>query len=285
VRSLASARARLDLGAYALAVVDECHASYAKSYRDGFLAALSPSARVLGLTATPFRSGANESLVDVFPNAVFGPSIASLVRLGVLVPPVVYGPKWPTMPPTHRAPPRGAGTALAAARSAAGGVAGRSAEDFSVWCDGDGRSAQAAAELQQWLDDAVAQWQVHAAGRRTVAFCESVATSKALARAFEAAGVAAQHVDGTTADDARSSAFRALHEHSLEVRRRTEGGGARGLRLTSCAVAERGVAGAVQLRRALGGVRRTARGMRVVAQGYQIRTCLHPAGACDLTCD
>lgn len=43
------------LAAYTLAVVDECHAAAAGSYQK-LLRALPPKARVLGLTATPFRT-------------------------------------------------------------------------------------------------------------------------------------------------------------------------------------------------------------------------------------
>ena len=53
------------MDAYALAIIDECHAAAAPSYR-ALLADLPAHARVLGLTATPFRSGANEDLSRVF---------------------------------------------------------------------------------------------------------------------------------------------------------------------------------------------------------------------------
>ena len=53
---------------YALAVIDECHAAAAPTYL-ALLASLPAASRVLGLTATPFRSGVNEDLSRVFPAA------------------------------------------------------------------------------------------------------------------------------------------------------------------------------------------------------------------------
>ena len=50
------------------------------------------AARVIGMTATPFRTRDDESLKDVFAQAVWGPSIAELIRAGVLVPPRVIAP-------------------------------------------------------------------------------------------------------------------------------------------------------------------------------------------------
>ena len=73
-------RATHSLESYALAVIDECHAAAAPSYL-ALLGALPTSARVLGLTATPFRSGAGEDLSKVFPRAAWGPSVSALISL------------------------------------------------------------------------------------------------------------------------------------------------------------------------------------------------------------
>jgi superfamily II DNA or RNA helicase len=88
------------LAEFSVVVVDECHAAAAPSYL-ALLRALSPSARVLGLTATPFRTSPEESLRAVFPRAVFGPSISSLIERRLLVPPRVYGPTNPRPIPSR----------------------------------------------------------------------------------------------------------------------------------------------------------------------------------------
>ena len=67
-----------NLDSYALAVIDECHAAAAPSYL-ALLDALPTSGRVLGLTATPFRSKPGENLASVFPAAAWGPSVSRLI--------------------------------------------------------------------------------------------------------------------------------------------------------------------------------------------------------------
>ena len=86
---------------FRLVIIDECHCAFANSYvtllqRLGvFAPADAPPAtacRCLGITATPFRSVADERLERVFDAAVWGPSITQLIARGVLVPPLVFGP-------------------------------------------------------------------------------------------------------------------------------------------------------------------------------------------------
>ena len=48
---------------------------------------------VLGLTATPRAAAMSHS--PRFPGLCRGPSVSSLIRQGVLVPPIVHGPKQP----------------------------------------------------------------------------------------------------------------------------------------------------------------------------------------------
>ena len=77
----------LDLG-YGLVVLDEAHAANASTYLR-LLGALPRAARLLGLTATPFRSKPCETLAQVFPPRGFvrGPPIAVLVAARHLVRP------------------------------------------------------------------------------------------------------------------------------------------------------------------------------------------------------
>lgn len=91
-------RAAHSLSQYTLAVIDECHAAAAPSYL-ALLAEIPRDARVLGLTATPFRVTPGASLKSVFPVAAWGPSVSQLIERRVLVPPLVYGPSHTIMPP------------------------------------------------------------------------------------------------------------------------------------------------------------------------------------------
>ena len=77
----------LELG-YDLVVLDEAHAANASTYLR-LLGALPRAARLLGLTATPFRSKPCETLAQVFPPRGFvrGPPIAVLVAARHLVRP------------------------------------------------------------------------------------------------------------------------------------------------------------------------------------------------------
>ena len=82
----AGCRLGLELG-YDLVVLDEAHAANASTYLR-LLGALPRAARLLGLTATPFRSKPCETLAQVFPPQGFvrGPPIAELVAGRHLVP-------------------------------------------------------------------------------------------------------------------------------------------------------------------------------------------------------
>ncbi len=74
-----------------LVVIDEAHAAYAPSYQK-LIDQLEPTARLLGLTATPYRSHSTERLSDVFTHLALGPSVSTLIERGVLVQPVIVGP-------------------------------------------------------------------------------------------------------------------------------------------------------------------------------------------------
>jgi DNA repair protein RadD len=85
IQTLNAQRSHLPVG---LIVIDECHRSMARSYRE--LISRHPQALVLGLTATPERlDGQNlmEAQGGIFQKIVPGPSIEELARLGRLVVP------------------------------------------------------------------------------------------------------------------------------------------------------------------------------------------------------
>jgi superfamily II DNA or RNA helicase len=65
--------------------------------------------------------------------------------------------------------------------------------------------------------DSIAEWRKHANRFRTVAYCQSIAHSKAVACAFREAGIPALHIDGETSDEIRIPAFRDLADGKIEI--------------------------------------------------------------------
>lgn len=66
-------------------------------------------------------------------------------------------------------------------------------------------------------EEPVAAWRKHGAPRATVAFCRSVAESRALAARFEAEGIAARHVDGEMPVATRVAALDAFARGDVTV--------------------------------------------------------------------
>lgn len=156
-----------------LIVVDECHHATADSYQS--ILDAYPQARVVGLTATPFRLDGH-GLGDLFGELVVAAYPHELCENRVLHRPKVWASKSPDL--------RGIKV-----------IAG----DYSV-------SALAERTNTQELNaDIVATWLKRAAGKRTVAFAVDVAHSKAITEAFRDAGVPAEHIDGATPRDERDA--------------------------------------------------------------------------------
>ncbi|MGF3022637.1 DEAD/DEAH box helicase family protein [Methylobacterium aquaticum] len=187
VASIPTLARRLDrIEAPDLIVVDEAHHVVADSWSailDAFLAA-----RVLGVTATPERAD-GRGLGETFDEMVIGPSVAELIALEHLVPPVVYAPS----------------TRLDLSK-----VATRA---------GDYDPGQLAAVMSSaaLVGDAVAHYQRLAAGLPAVAFCVSRAHSELVAERFRAAGIAAAHIDGNTPQAERRAMLAALGTGGLQV--------------------------------------------------------------------
>ena len=93
VASLATLHRRGERPAAELLIVDECHRAMAATVREVIDAY--PTARILGLTATPER-GDGAPLGDVFERLVSGPSVRDLTRAGHLAPAIVLSPAAPT---------------------------------------------------------------------------------------------------------------------------------------------------------------------------------------------
>lgn len=166
---------RLDqLPAPDLMVFDECHHIGSDSWSTLFHHF--PRARVLGLTATPWRLD-GQGLGNWFEEMVLGPSTGELIAEGSLSRFRLFAPAQPDL-------------------SAIGTVGG----DFK-------KGALAAAmDKPQIVGDAIGHYRRLCAGKRAVAFAAGVENSKHIAAQFREAGISAEHVDGSMSPEERDAA-------------------------------------------------------------------------------
>jgi DNA repair protein RadD len=169
-----------------LIVVDEAHHAVAGSWRK-ILNAF-PKARILGVTATPERLD-GRGLGDIFETMIVGPDVAELTRQQYLVPAVVYAPA--------------VDVDLSGVRTRAGDFA---ADDLAKVMS---RGAL--------VGDAVEHYKTLGDGVPAIAFAVNVAHSQQIAARFNAAGIAAAHVDGDTPTAERKHFIAALGTGKLKV--------------------------------------------------------------------
>jgi len=175
VASIQTIVRRLDaLPAPDLIVFDESHHIGASSWQAIF--ERFPSARVLGLTATPWRlDGAG--LGRWFSHMVLGPTTAELIAEGSLSPYRLFAPATPDL----------SGIATAQGDYQRGALA-------------------KAMDKPQIVGDAIGHYLKLCPGKRAVAFAAGVENSQHIAAQFRAAGIAAEHVDGSMSADDRDAA-------------------------------------------------------------------------------
>jgi superfamily II DNA or RNA helicase len=163
-----------DLPPPALIVFDECHHLGAASWERIFDAY--PDARVLGLTATPWRLD-GQGLGKWFGYMVSGPSTAELIEAGSLSPYRLFAPATPDLSDVAT-----------------------SAGDYQ-------RGALAKAmDKPQIVGDAIGHYRRLCLGKRAVAFAAGVENSKHIAAQFNASGIPAEHVDGSMRNEDRDAA-------------------------------------------------------------------------------
>lgn len=178
VQTLSARRNSAEIQAPTFVVIDEAHRARAQTY----LGALErwPGAKVLGLTATPWRSD-GKGLADLFEDVVVASTPSELTDLGFLVRCAGFG--WRTA----------------------------DLSDVSV-SRGDYNEAELAEAMNrvEINGDIVQKWLEHASGWRTVAFAVDIRHSKAIVAQFRAAGVPSEHLDGTTPKAEREAILRRL---------------------------------------------------------------------------
>ncbi len=151
-----------------LLIVDEAHRSMAASHRK--IIEAWPKARVVGLTATPQRLD-GKPLGDVFQAIVNGPSMRWLIDNGYLCDFEIYAPPSPGLDTTG-------------IRKIAG--------------DYDQGEAAKRMNKPTITGSAVEHYLKLLKGKRVVIFCGSIKHSQDVAEQFNAAGIPAAHIDGTT---------------------------------------------------------------------------------------
>ena len=212
-----------------LVIIDEAHRCLAASYIK--ILDCYPSAKALGLTATPWRTD-GRGLGRIYEDLVVTASVSELAEQGYLCIPRIYAPKRPQL---HKIKMR----------------SGDYAQD----------------ELESLMDkpaligDIVKHWADLARGVCTVVFASSVKHSKHIAESFVAAGVAAEHIDGAMKESDRAAVLARLAGGQTTIVVNcdiiTEGYDLPGL---SCGVLARPTKSSVKYRQMLGRLMRPTEG-------------------------
>lgn len=169
-----------------LIIGDECHHFTVGSSWFTVVQAF-PSARVLGVTATPERLD-GKGLRDVFDHMIVGPSVAELTAQGYLSPAEVYAPARPNL----------------------AGIAKRGGDYVKS-------QLETAMDKPSITGDAIEHYLRLIPGRRAVAFCVSVQHAKDVADLFKRAGVASEHIDGSQDDAVRATRIKQFRAGSIQV--------------------------------------------------------------------
>ena len=173
---------RRQIPAANLVIIDECHHARAGSYTKILDALL--GVPVVGLSATPWRTD-GRGLGALFDGLVVAARPGELVAAGFLCPVTGFAYDNPD---------------LSAVRTTGGDFEDQSAAQAMGYIGGN--------IVTRWLDFRPG---------RTVVFACTIAHSMALAESFRAAGVAAEHLDGTTPTDERAAILARLAAGTTEV--------------------------------------------------------------------
>jgi len=156
-----------------LFIPDEAHHCTATSWNKTVQWAKKYGAKVVGLSATPWRLS-GEGLRDQFQHMVMGPSVSYLMENGYLSKYRAFAPSAPDMSNVHE---RG------------GDFVQQEIEQVMT-----GKAV---------ISDFVGQWRAKALGKRTVGFASSIKHSELLVQEFNAAGIPAVHIDANTPPELR----------------------------------------------------------------------------------
>lgn len=187
IASVQTVARRLDkIGIPYLVILDECHHATASMWKKCL--EYWSDAYIVGLTATPARLG-GQGLGDVFEAMVIGPTARELIQQGHLTPYKYY------------APPQVA--------------------DFEgvkiTMGDFDGKEIEIRVNKPQIIGDAISHYVKYASGKQAIAYCASVTHSQNTADAFNAQGIRAKHIDGTTPASERDKAIEDFRQGKITI--------------------------------------------------------------------
>lgn len=153
---------------------------------------------VIGLTATPFSRGLGQPYPELggeplFQSIVKAATIQELIGLGFLVDCAIYAPAEPDL------------SGVKLARNAFGEM------DYSE------RDLAAAVDKPSLVGDILGHWKRLANDQPTVCFATSIAHSKHIVEAFNAAGVCAEHIDSYTPEEERSAILQRVESGQTRV--------------------------------------------------------------------
>lgn len=153
-------------------MIDEAHHALSKSYQN--ILKLYSEKIIIGVTATPILSS-GVGMGNFFDAIVTPVSVSGLVDDGHLVPGVYYGPSKPDLSKVK-----------------------------VVMGDYQKKQLNEVMNQPKLIGDVVENWIKIADNRQTMVFGVKVSHSKALCRAFNNAGIAAEHLDAHHEDDERN---------------------------------------------------------------------------------
>lgn len=165
-----------------LVIVDEAHRSVSKWWRH--LIEMYPDAVVIGLTATPARAG----LGEMYEGMVQAVPSSQLIAEGYLVPTRVFAPYSPNL------------------------------KGVPV-CNGDfsKKPLERRMDRPQLVGDIVGHWKKLAEDRQTIVFASGVQHSLHIRDEFLKAGIACEHLDGTTDVDERDGILKRLADGDTRI--------------------------------------------------------------------
>jgi DNA repair protein RadD len=169
----------------ALVIADEAHLSTAQTWQE--ILEQYPRAKILGVTATPWRLG-GKPLIGAYDSSVVVSTPRELRDQGFLSSYNGFSYLAPDL----------------------SGVA-------KVGDDYNQQQAGAAMQQSAVVNDVVEQWQAHASTLSTVVFAVTVEHSKQLTAQFIAAGVRAEHLDGSTAIEQRRAILARVESGATQV--------------------------------------------------------------------
>lgn len=169
----------------ALIITDENHHSKASTYRKVYDAF--PQARRLGVTATPVRLDGS-GLADVNDELIIGVNAQWLIQNHFLAPYDYYAPSI---------------VDLTGVKTVRGEFDTRSAEKMML--------------KKAIFGDVIKNYKKLASGKQAICYCVSVNHSIAMAEAFNAAGIDARHIDGTTPKAERDKIIEAFREGRTDI--------------------------------------------------------------------